>query len=225
MRVLRVAGLVSAVSASAFLTGCASYSFRGAHETAKTAVLPGETAKYRLGSYECEISYSTVTTWSIAHFAGAGSTDQAAIEGGLRKLNPRRWSDASDAILVDVRVGEAESDVSWFGGTMAYLLTLGCWPANIMTYKDKVPVAVSVGGREMKGGARYRAKGYLSVWLPFALWRTDDQDGYTGEHRHGNGIMTAPHTSQKCLTDMKDVFAAELAAEIEGLLDKLEDGR
>jgi hypothetical protein len=91
-----------------------------------------------------------------------------------------------------------------------------------MRYEDQCEVIVSVNGDTQRGTVKFRSNSWLSVWTPFGKNRTDSQDEYSGTYSHGGGIMVAPHLNTQCANGQKETYIAEVAAEINANISKLE---
>ncbi len=196
-------------------TGCTSYSFRGAHATPAPTNPVSLDKKYKLTSYNNSFKASA-TPWSITGY-GAIKLSKRDIERQLVDQYPNYFTRDEQGIPIKVSV-DLENTKRHMWGLVPYLATLGIYPARIINFEDDCAVTVSVLNAKKTGNVRFRSNSWLSVWTPFGLTRKDKPDNFTGEHRHGSGVMIAPHLSSKCATDQKETYLVEVCDEVAAII-------
>jgi len=207
---------------SFFQTGCSSYSFRGLHRTLPPAKIEAH-QKYRLNDYTINVPPKISMAWFIP-YAGAFAT-KADLQNALLSKYPNRFTMDSDATPINVNINCFEYNyhgAQSFLNALLYFFSLGVYPANFIYLEDRCEVKVMTSLQSHRGGVQFRTKAWLSVFSPFGLFRTDDQDGYTGTYRHGSGVFVGPHIDAKCFEDAKYTYVNEVVDEVDACVDILE---
>lgn len=195
-------------------TGCTSYSFRGMQGDGRTSLPTDLTCKFRLASYSFSSQAAAVAgPWAI----GGSSVDRVdthALEVALQQLQPSLFTSDPSGLPIRVRVEIADGDAD-YSGLFPYFLSLGILPGRIICFHERGFVHVcldDVNERlDQKSDIGFSSKCWLSVWTPLAAAMNDEPGMYSGENRHGTGIMTAPHLNNSCRKDEIDVFALTVA--------------
>ena len=161
--------------------------------------------------------------WHIP-YAGAFAT-KSDMQNSLISKYPNRFTMDSDATPINVNINCFEYNyhgAQSFLNALLYFSSLGVYPANYLYLEDRCEVKVMTSLQSHRGGVQFRTKAWLSVFSPFGLFRTDDQDGYTGTYQHGSGVFVGPLTDSECFENAKHTYVNEVVDEVDAIVDILE---
>jgi len=213
--------ILALILLSFFQTGCSSYSFRGGRTTLSSVKTEAH-QKYRLNDYTINVPPKKM--YSIPN-TGAFTT-KSDMQNALISKYPNRFSMDSDATPINVSINCIEYNYhgarSGFYSFLYLFIPWSFYPVNLFEAEDRCEVKVMTPLQSQRGGVRFRTNLWLSILSPFALYRTDDQDEYTGTYRHGSGVFVAPHLDSKCFEDEKYTYVNEVVDEVDAIVDILE---